>query len=112
MLHAKTVQALELAPTVLNTDGVWKHCRPVMVTMGKMIFHTQETLYLSNVRQNSKNALRGYYASTNLQGVPEKTHFQNATERPRDKNGPTDPRAHSEIHIIMTTEGFWPEDAL
>ena len=42
----------------------------------------------------------------NIQGVPEKTHFQNATERPRDKNGRTDPRAHSEIPIIMTTEGF------
>ena len=36
----------------------------------------------------------------------KKTHFQNATERPRDKNGRTDPRAHSEIPIIMTTEGF------
>ena len=47
-----------------------------------------------------------------VQGVPEKMHFQNATERPRDKNGPTDPRAHSEIPIIMTTAGFWPEDAL
>ena len=48
------------------------------------------------------------YDST-LQGVPEKTHSQNATERPRDKNGRTDPRAHSEIPIIMTTEGFRPE---
>ena len=44
--------------------------------------------------------------TTDVQGVPEKTHFQNATERPRDKNGRTDPRAHSEIPIIMTTEGF------
>ena len=41
-----------------------------------------------------------------VQGVPEKMHFQNATERPQDKNGRTDPRAHSEIPIIMTTEGF------
>ena len=41
-----------------------------------------------------------------LQGVPEKTHFQNAIECPQDKNGRTDPRAHSEIPIIMTTEGF------
>ena len=41
-----------------------------------------------------------------VQGVPEKTHFQNATERPRVKNGRTDPRAHSEIPLIMTTEGF------
>ena len=40
----------------------------------------------------------------NIQGVPEKTHFQNATERPRDKNGRTDPRAHSEIPIIMTID--------
>ena len=47
-----------------------------------------------------------------IQGVPEKTHFQNATEHPRVKNGQTDPQAHSEIPIIMTTEGFWPEDAL
>ena len=43
---------------------------------------------------------------SDVQGVPEKTHFQNATERPRDKNGRTDPRAHSKIPIIMTTEGF------
>ena len=41
-----------------------------------------------------------------IQGVPEKTHFQNATGHPRDKNGRTDPCAHSEIPIIMTTEGF------
>ena len=41
-----------------------------------------------------------------IQGVPEKTHFQNATERPRVKNGRTDPGVLSEIPIIMTTEGF------
>ena len=50
--------------------------------------------------------------SKQYRGSQKKTHFQNATERPQDKNDWTDPRAHSEIPIIMTTEGFWPEDAL
>ena len=45
-------------------------------------------------------------------GCPRKTHFQNATERPRVKNGRTDQRAHFEVPIIMTTEDFLPEDAL
>ena len=45
-------------------------------------------------------------SGVSIQGVPEKTHFQNATEHPQVKNGRTDPRAHSEIPIIMTTEGF------
>ena len=45
-------------------------------------------------------------SGVSIQGVPEKTHFQNATEHPRVKNGRTDPRAHSEIPIIMTNEGF------
>ena len=47
-----------------------------------------------------------------VQGILEKTHFQNATEHPRVKNGRTDPHAHSEIPIIMITKGFCPEDAL
>ena len=34
---------------------------------------------------------------TNYRVSQKRTHVQNATERPRDKNGRTDPRAHSEI---------------
>ena len=59
------------------------------------------------MKTNQKKLLAGHdVAGIYVQGVPEKTHFQNATERPRVKNGRTDPRAHSEIPIIMTTEGF------